>query len=747
LKNEGNEVSDDGKVYVGGLALRIRPDGTHLKVYAHNFRNSYEVIPDSYGNLWQNDNDDQVVACRTTWIMEGGNAGYFSADGTRTWQADQRPGQDIFTAHWHQDDPGVMPAGDNSGAGAPTGITVIEGDELGPAYRGMLLSADAGRNIIFGYHPEVKLSGYDLGKRENFISSISDDNARYVWNDSTLKQQKEKWFRPSDVTIGTDGSIYVADWYDPVVGGHLMQDSVAYGRIYRITKKGKQMRPPKIALNTSAGQLLALKSPAINVRNAGFLKLKEQGQRSIALVIGLLDDPNPYIRARVIWLLSQLGPTGVSEVEKLLEDDDELIRATAYRALRQVVPDILPYAKKMIDDESPFVRREIAVSLGMLPYDAKSRDLLDLVKSFDGKDRWYLETIGAALEKQEATIYPEIKKVLGGNRPSGEWNKKMAMMAWRLHPAAAAKDLALRANDSDLDSADRQIALTGLAFVNDKEAAQLMNGLAESSLKDVSETARFWLSFRQNNDWAGYLDWSKIKMNTAYERRLAEMKVRLATAMDEQQSDYERKQQISEMAKDSIGGQMLIGLVSEKKLPSSLIAFVETKIFDNPDATVRAQAGTYFKDHKEKKLVASQIMKLKPDPARGEKIFGMRCSVCHQIAGKGNRVGPDLSSIASKFDDKELLDAIINPSSSIVFGYDAWLVNTRDNESVFGLMIAENKESVTIRDISGNNHVISRKNILSAKKRDKSLMPAAAQNGMNEQNLADVVGYLKKAGK
>ena len=76
--------SDDGKVWVGGLALRVNTDGTGLKVMGHNFRNSYEVITDSYGNLWQNDNDDQVVTCRTTWLMEGGNAGYFSADGTRT---------------------------------------------------------------------------------------------------------------------------------------------------------------------------------------------------------------------------------------------------------------------------------------------------------------------------------------------------------------------------------------------------------------------------------------------------------------------------------------------------------------------------------------------------------------------------------------------------------------------------------------------------------------------------------------
>jgi hypothetical protein len=97
-ENKSSQISDDGKVWVGGVALRVNPDGTGLKVLGHNFRNSYEVIPDSYGNVWQNDNDDQVVTCRTTWLMEGGNAGYFSSDGSRSWQGDQRPGR-IFFVH------------------------------------------------------------------------------------------------------------------------------------------------------------------------------------------------------------------------------------------------------------------------------------------------------------------------------------------------------------------------------------------------------------------------------------------------------------------------------------------------------------------------------------------------------------------------------------------------------------------------------------------------------------------------
>src|SRR3712207_6874553 len=42
--------SDDGKVWVGGMALRIRKDGKGLKVLAHNFRNAYELALDSYGD-------------------------------------------------------------------------------------------------------------------------------------------------------------------------------------------------------------------------------------------------------------------------------------------------------------------------------------------------------------------------------------------------------------------------------------------------------------------------------------------------------------------------------------------------------------------------------------------------------------------------------------------------------------------------------------------------------------------------
>src|SRR5205085_1432550 len=113
------------------------------------------------------------------------------------------------------------------------------------------------------------------------------------------------------VTIGTDGAIYVADWYDPVVGGHLMQDSTGFGRIYRVERKDKKMEAPSIDLNTTEGQMLAFKSPAINVRYAGFEKLKAKGdavsltdipyERKSGLLLQLAQQSNDR------WMLETIG--------------------------------------------------------------------------------------------------------------------------------------------------------------------------------------------------------------------------------------------------------------------------------------------------------------------------------------------------------------------------------------------------------------------------------------------------------
>lgn len=747
--NHGNLRSDDGKVWVGGLALRMNPDGSQLRVVAHNFRNSYEVTVDSRGDMWQNDNDDQVVACRTTWVMEGGNAGYFSSDGTRTWQADQRPWQDVFTAHWHQQDPGVMPAGDNAGAGSPTGVVVYESDALGPQYLGMLLSADAGRNVIFGYHPQKKFSGYDLGPRQNLITSLRRDNTGYIWNDSAANAQAEKWFRPSDVAVGTDGALYIADWYDPVVGGHQMRDTTGYGRIYRIAPRGRKLTSPHLDLGTVTGQCEALRSPAINVRYTASQALIMAGQAAITGVREMVDDKNPYVRARAIWVLSRLGEAGVREVEKMLDAADEDTRVLAFRSLRTSTADLFTYAAKLSADPSPRVRREVLHALAGLPFEKTKSLLLQLARQYDGKDPWYLEALGTAAEGHEAELYRELIKTFhAGGRRADQWQPRLASIAWRLHPAEAVNALRVRASSEALSDSARTSALTALAFVNTPAAVKAMIDLSRSRNETVAGQATYWLAFRQGNEWASLWNWQKTGLDLAYDRKVAAMKIKRARVLDPKMPDPEKRWNVRDMAKDPVGAQMLMTLVSSNQLPDTLHAYVRQLLVKNEDPVIRIQAAAYFnKGTKENEAFSvSAVSKMAGEASRGSVIFRKRCSTCHRVNGVGQAIGPNLSTIKNKYDRQSLLDAIVHPDAGIVFGYEVWTITLKDGQSFFGFLEGESPNSLTIKDLSGKRHVIQTALIAQRKKQEGSLMPPPSELGLTEQDLADLAEYLLAIG-
>lgn len=733
--NQGNQKSDDGRVWVGGLALRMDADAKNLKVMGHNFRNSYEVCLDSYGNMWQNDNDDQVITCRVSYLMEGGNAGYFSVDGSRFWQADRRPGQEMFTAHWHQDDPGVQPAIDNSGAGSPTGIAFYEGDALGEKYRGTLLSCEAGRNVIFSYQPAIDGAGFKM-QRQNLISSFPKTDDHYIWHDTS--QDTRKWFRPSDVTVGTDGSIYIADWYDPVVGGHAMHDKKAYGRIFRITPKGKKLIPPSIDLSTIQGQIAALKNPAINMRNLGFEALRKSNQ--VAEVQKLLTDANPYLQARAVWLLSKMGNEGIKAVEKILDTDNIALKTTAFRALRQVKTNILPTAEKLSTDKATAVRREVAIALRDLPL-AKIKHIVDnLVKAHDGTDRFETEAIGQALDGKESAYYQAIRNTLP--KDPNTWNNATATLVWRLHPVEAVNDLKLRASASNLTEAQRKQAITALAFIKDKQAVTAMLGLSKSPLKDVSEQAFWWVNFRKTNEWASLMDWEKAA-NTQLSAQQKQMLALEKQMLDKNQPKAAREKAAEKLAKDAIGGKMLLSLAGESRIPKEVKEIIALHIFNNPDKSIRMMASDYFVRPSGKELSVSLALDMPSDLKNGYEVFRKNCATCHKFDKEGAEIGPELTLISKKFDKAGLIDAIVNPSASMAFGYEPWIISTKDKNTYYGFLVGDG-ETLTLKDVAGQLTSIKKANIASRKQLTNSLMPEPSSMGLKEKDLSDLAGYLLK---
>ena len=490
--------SDDGHVWIGGFGARMNPDGTNVTIIGHNYRNSYEQTVTSFGDVFQSDNDDPP-ACRITPVMEGGNAGFASADGLRSWGADKRPGQDTPTAEWRQEDPGTMPAGDVYGGGSPTGVAFYENGALDPKWNGLLLACEAGKNVVFGYLPKPDGAGWKL---ESFDFMTSNKEKEFAGSDflgGKPSGELKTRFRPSDVTVGPDGAIYVADWFDARVGGHGTLDERYTGTIYRIAPKGFASTVPALKLDTTEGQIAALKSPAPNVRFVGFTALKAQGSKAVPAVAALLKDENAYIAARAAWLLAQMGEEGVAQVKPWLDAKDEEQRLVAYRALRRAGVNVLSLATKMVSDASAAVRREVALTLREVPAAQSLPLLVKLAQHFDGKDRAYLEALGLGAEGKEAELYAAVCQ----DKPAA-WTDAQAWTAWRLHPAAAVDAFRARALDSALSADQRKLMLTGLAFVKSREAAGAMMQLAVAKDFPMQELAKWWLLNRKGNDWKAY---------------------------------------------------------------------------------------------------------------------------------------------------------------------------------------------------------------------------------------------------
>jgi hypothetical protein len=106
-----------------------------------------------YGTLWQSDNDDDGnKGTRINYVMEYGTSDFANEMTGASWSARRtNMEKEIPFRHWHLNDPGVVPNMLQTGAGSPSGITVYEGDMLPEVFRGQLIHAEPGNNVVRSY--------------------------------------------------------------------------------------------------------------------------------------------------------------------------------------------------------------------------------------------------------------------------------------------------------------------------------------------------------------------------------------------------------------------------------------------------------------------------------------------------------------------------------------------------------------------------------------------------------------------
>ena len=672
------QKSDDGFLWTSGFSVRMNPDGTNAEIIGHGYRNSFEHCTTSLGDLFQNDNDDPP-ACRTSYVLEYGSAGYFTRDG-KFYNTVKRPNQEHWRNHWRQDDPGTFDVGDVYGGGSPTGIVFYENGALGAKHTGTLLSCEPARNVIFGYQPEPVGATYKLDRKDWLTTNKTGEFDGADFTGGAQKEQNRQQgspmlFRPSDIAVGADGALYITDWFDPRVGGHGDLDDSCSGTIYRVAPKGFKSKSPKIDLATTEGCIAALKSPAINVRWTGFQGLKAKGDSALHAVLAVTRDPNPWIAARGIWLLPHLGPQGEKACSDLLSAKDTRQRLTAYRALRRAGKDILPLATKLATDPAPAMRRDVALSLRGMPASASAPILLAIAKGWDGKDKNYLEAIGLAAENVESEVWTALKTALAPGAPAS-WSDAFAKLTWRLWPVAAIPELKARALDASLSAEARKFACESLSFIDDKSAAEALFEVAANADPVVKATAIDWLFQRGTGAWAKFGLQDELKKRGIYD-------------------------------------------------PEKIV--LQEVIFPGkPEKT---------------NFTIADVAKLRGDATRG-KNAAARCVMCHQIDGNGPAYGPDLKGWVSRQGKEMAIRAIVDPSAEIAHGFDGTVIHLKDNRYIDGL-VRSNGDPTVVTTAGGLTQMVPRDRIQSTRPMERSLMLNADQLGMSAQDVADVVEWLR----
>jgi cytochrome c oxidase cbb3-type subunit 3 len=139
----------------------------------------------------------------------------------------------------------------------------------------------------------------------------------------------------------------------------------------------------------------------------------------------------------------------------------------------------------------------------------------------------------------------------------------------------------------------------------------------------------------------------------------------------------------------------------------------------------------------------------------GKELFygDANCSTCHMMAGKGGRVGPDLTSVGGSRSVEALIESVRNPSRRLAWGlteatkefpqeYVTVTVVTPDGQEIKGVTLNEDNFSLQMMDTAEHLYLLEKDKLRSIQKARQSLMPVYDKNLLSDSDLHDILAYL-----